>query len=973
MKKHIRLFRNRLISDQSGQALILVLIFLLLGSLMLVPALDLVSTGLKTGVKYEKKTDALYAADAGIEDGIWQIKYGGLQSKFGGESDYEYDFTTNASYSLENPVNGLTTNVNIQNIWIPSNITLADLGLSSHNAQTMIDSNKLVVSGTAGAVVGQPYRIKIDFVPAAGDNLTIKSVGVWLPQGFTFVSGNSTLEQTGHTYTKIPTVSDHAGGQAIVWSYNGSYPLFTAFPNFVSQNGTMTSTMYFSYTPPASNPTKMPSAIAWVTTEMHNADGTTKTNWEDTSNVPLAWDVDTSIYKITSIAGGTKVEAYTSKLELRTMGDAASGDYVAVGNSLMIDSDHKPPPDHGVRDQLLASSAATVSTIPSDGDALYAYLYWSGWRNDAATVFSDSCSSSTNLTNNWVNGGDWAYSSSKYEGQHSGADSRRYLTKNTGQNLSSYPSGTLITLSWDQSVANLSDIFSDDCSNLDTHWNHSTPTAWTNGSGYYYAKSTTADTDPARVITLKTGQNNYGYSLVTVSWQQRVSGGTPGSGDGLDFAFSSDNGSNWSTYTQAFRGNIGTTWVQKSYTIPGDFVSQYLTNGFMIKFKVVGFTGSDSCRIRNIKITPSYTASDGLFFALYDGTSWSGNIQAFSGDIGSGDTFSYQIPNGNQYLINGFKFRFYLAGMGGSQQYCYLDNIKIIVSPPDNSVTFSINGQQVSLDAGGNPLLGGEVTASTSSVLINTTGYSYACKRDVSALVKKYPIVAGEQHHTGNAIYTVGSVTATTSNEISYAGWSLVIVYFSPETAGHYLYLRDIFSYNSGGHDLDFDNDGTLGGDVSGFVIPEPIRDANGVITEINAAKLTCFVGEGDWCYAGDYVALNAPDGLRTNPTDYTSYESYKLWDGITLTTPSPVNNASTPDNVWNGRSSATGGAIVDGVDIDTFNVTWTSQLLKPGDTKLHLDLYTQTDNWNLVYIIISVRSKVVTGGTGHYIISDSQ
>ena len=61
-----------------------------------------------------------------------------------------------------------------------------------------------MVSGTAGAVPGQPYRIKIDFVPAAGDNLTIKSVGVWLPQGFTFVSGNSSLEQVGHPYTTIP-------------------------------------------------------------------------------------------------------------------------------------------------------------------------------------------------------------------------------------------------------------------------------------------------------------------------------------------------------------------------------------------------------------------------------------------------------------------------------------------------------------------------------------------------------------------------------------------------------------------------------------------------------------------------------------------------------------------------------------------------------------------------------------------------
>ena len=131
-------------------------------------------------------------------------------------------------------------------------------------------------------------------------------------------------------------------------------------------------------------------------------------------------------------------------------------------------------------------------------------------------------------------------------------------------------------------------------------------------------------------------------------------------------------------------------------------------------------------------------------------------IQAFRGPGNPTSSFSYNIPNCDQYLINGFKFRFYLVGMGGSQQYCYLDNIKIIVSPPDNSVAFSINGPQVSLDANGNPQLGGEVTASTAQVLVNTTGFSYACKRDVSKLVKKYPIVPGEQHHTGNATYTVG-------------------------------------------------------------------------------------------------------------------------------------------------------------------------------------------------------------------------
>jgi hypothetical protein len=319
-------------------------------------------------------------------------------------------------------------------------------------------------------------------------------------------------------------------------------------------------------------------------------------------------------------------------------------------------------------------------------------------------------------------------------------------------------------------------------------------------------------------------------------------------------------------------------------------------------------------------------------------------------------------------MTSAFKFRFY-TNFNDTGEYINLDNIAVQNVTPDTSITFSIAGQQVSLDADGNPQLGGALTADSFSVLKNATGYSYACKADVSKLVKKYPIVAGETHHTGNAQYTVGSVTADTGNEISYAGWSIVIVYFSPQTAGHYLYLRDVFSYTFGGEDLDFDYDGTPGGDIEGFVIPEPIKNKDGVVIEANAAKLTCFVGEGDSWYAGDYVALNAPDGLRSNPADYTTYEIYKLWDGITLTTPSPVNNASHPNNVWNSQSV---GMSEPGVDIDTFEITWASQLLKPGDTKLHLDMYTQTDQWNIVYFIISVRSKVVTGGTGHYVILDN-
>lgn len=97
----------------------------------------------------------------------------------------------------------------------------------------------------------------------------------------------------------------------------------------------------------------------------------------------------------------------------------------------------------------------------------------------------------------------------------------------------------------------------------------------------------------------------------------------------------------------------------------------------------------------------------------------------------------------------------------------------------------------------------------------------------------------------------------------------------------------------------------------------------------------------GDSCWQGDYLAFN----------------DTKLWDG----TGDPLDN-----DVWNSQSL---GMPYDGVDIDTFDVTWASGLLEPGDTTAHLDMQTDEDHWNLIYIILSLRSETITGSTTHYVI----
>jgi len=137
-------------------------------------------------------------------------------------------------------------------------------------------------------------------------------------------------------------------------------------------------------------------------------------------------------------------------------------------------------------------------------------------------------------------------------------------------------------------------------------------------------------------------------------------------------------------------------------------------------------------------------------------------------------------------------------------------------------------------------------------------------------------------------------------------------------------------------------------------VVPQQIQG------EVNSAKLTCFVTEGDNQLTGDYISMNGT----------------KLWDGTNTTS----NSKSSPNNVWNSTSYLSGGySMYDGVDIDTLGIdpmanppqyiTWASGILKPGDTSATIDLYTQSDYWFMIYMIISFRSENTTGSSLNYLI----
>jgi hypothetical protein len=293
--------------------------------------------------------------------------------------------------------------------------------------------------------------------------------------------------------------------------------------------------------------------------------------------------------------------------------------------------------------------------------------------------------------------------------------------------------------------------------------------------------------------------------------------------------------------------------------------------------------------------------------------------------------------------------RFRIAGFGGgndnSGERCFIDNIEIasLALAADETAFFEIDGQRVYFDGSGDPQIdptGTEVLSADVAQVINNSnygnphGYSYSCKKDVTALIRSFTAEGDYGNRPGGGVYAVGGVQATeyAGDEWAYAGWSLIIIYASSTTHGHQLYIYDDFLYCDHDTNLDFDQDGQPGGTIDGFLVPAPVAG------DVNAAKITCFVGEGDSWYSGDRLEFNG----------------------------SPLSNPSSPwNNVWNGYSP---GFTAEGVDVDTFYVTWASGLLETGDTQAQIDISTDIDIWNLVYIILSFRSVTTSGGHLSYI-----
>ena len=350
MKKTITLRKN-----EEGYVLAFVLVVVLMVGIVVVPLLLFVSSGMMSSQRHEEWTSGFYAADAGIEDTSHKIlsDYAGLPA-YG--SLLEYTITD---------INGYDVTIIMDAVWIIEGLETTQHGTMPHS--------ELVVVGHVTELEGDTgtFWIEMTYDDSLPGLLKLDKVGAWLPDSVDYVADSSGGITAHPDVPENPTQSEFRGGTALEWEFTAPQGvLFEELPPPGGGGGAtefpIKRVLYFEFTP-AEEPN---GEFSWIRTTRHD--------------VYLAWDIASGLYKITSTATNPEtgdditIEAYVGGSELYESMGEAYGDYRAIGNSLMKDTDYDIQ-----RDELLYRNAdvkATITDIPEGAAVELAYLYWSAWR-----------------------------------------------------------------------------------------------------------------------------------------------------------------------------------------------------------------------------------------------------------------------------------------------------------------------------------------------------------------------------------------------------------------------------------------------------------------------------------------------------------------------------------------------------------------------------------------------------------------
>jgi len=198
---------------ETGQAFILVLILLAIGALLIVPALRLTGTSLKSSQILARHVRAMYAADGAQEYVLWKLAY---------EPDYAASFTVEGqSDNFSVDICGKQVDVNVVMRAVPGQggMTLA--------TDEVIRPTKTVTPHTVSNGYPGPYTYTIK-LEQLSENTTqgLDAVYDVLPKGLEYVADSSRLSVDGGEWTDNigePRIDTIGGQDRLRWPYSDNF------------------------------------------------------------------------------------------------------------------------------------------------------------------------------------------------------------------------------------------------------------------------------------------------------------------------------------------------------------------------------------------------------------------------------------------------------------------------------------------------------------------------------------------------------------------------------------------------------------------------------------------------------------------------------------------------------------------------------------------------------------------------------
>jgi hypothetical protein len=241
---------SNLKKGEEGVTLLVVLLMMTVGSVLIIPTLDFVSTSVQTGEVFEEKLEGLYAAEAGVEDALWKM----ANDK---PSSFPY------SYELSD-INGMTVSVVIEAISV---IAGQDVGTGGVHDEYLIITKSAVYNDGI-------YDYTLSVTNEGTGNVKVEMILIDFPPGLDYVWDST----GGDLYGDNPTViGDSSTGITLFWEFIPPYPT-------IPEEATRTHTFQLS-----------------SSTEISGAEGhgCVRATRQDVGTV---WDSDSHPYSITAQA-----------------------------------------------------------------------------------------------------------------------------------------------------------------------------------------------------------------------------------------------------------------------------------------------------------------------------------------------------------------------------------------------------------------------------------------------------------------------------------------------------------------------------------------------------------------------------------------------------------------------------------------------------------------------------------------------